>query len=151
MFAVFACTCRFQWLKLAKARFNSRLDYCNVLIQTIARKDIAELQRLHNYLARLVFQSRRFSRSVVILNRSFGSPCDYIQSPAKLFHSTTFIDASDAHANKMTNTAPIFKQNFARVKTETGSRTFSGTAPTLWNSLLATLNNLEMLLHFATT
>ena len=41
-------------------------------------------------------RSRRFSRSVVLLIHCFASPCDYTQSPAKLFHSTTLIDAFDA-------------------------------------------------------
>ena len=48
-----------------------KLDYCNSLFHNMQVKDIARLQRVQNFLARVVTKAPRFtcSRSVPILKR----------------------------------------------------------------------------------
>ena len=52
---------------IATALVSSRLDYYNSLLYNTANKDIAELQRVQLFLARVVTHSPRLSRSVPLL------------------------------------------------------------------------------------
>ena len=45
---------------IATALVSSRLDYCNSLLYNTANKDIAKLQRVQIFLARVVTRSPRF-------------------------------------------------------------------------------------------
>ena len=46
---------------ISTALISSRLDYCNSLVNNIAKTDLAKLQRVQNCLARMVFRAPRFS------------------------------------------------------------------------------------------
>ena len=59
------------------APVSSRLDYCNSLLHTIAIKDITKLQRVQNFLARVVTRFPRFSRSVPLLKSLHWLPVRY--------------------------------------------------------------------------
>ena len=56
-------------LKKSTALITSRLDYCNSLLNSIAKKDLAQLQQVGNYLARVVLRATRFSASLPILKQ----------------------------------------------------------------------------------
>ena len=49
---------------LANALMSSHLDYCNSLLSGIAETDLTKLQRVLNWLARVVTKSPPFTRSV---------------------------------------------------------------------------------------
>ena len=49
---------------LSTALINSRLDYCNSLINSIAKRDLAKLQRVQNCLARVVLGTPQFPPSL---------------------------------------------------------------------------------------
>ena len=66
IFAVFASISQFA-KTIVTALIKSRLVYCNSLLYNTANKDIAKLQHVQNYLARVVMRSPRFSRSVPLL------------------------------------------------------------------------------------
>ena len=51
----------------ACALVTSHLDYCNSLLYNLPDRDIERLQRVQNYLARVVCKESRFSRSKPLL------------------------------------------------------------------------------------
>ena len=55
--------------QIAVALVSSKLNYCNSLFHNMPEKDIARLQHVQNFLARVVTNAPRFSRSVPILKR----------------------------------------------------------------------------------
>ena len=54
---------------ISNALISSRLDYCNSLINNIAKQDLSKLQRMQNCLARVVLRAPRFSPSLPLLKR----------------------------------------------------------------------------------
>ena len=46
---------------ISNALISSRLDYCNSLINNIAKQDLSKLQRVQNCLARVILRAPRFS------------------------------------------------------------------------------------------
>ena len=65
-FAIFASISQFAQT-IATALVSCRLNYCNSLLYNTANKDIAKLQHVQNYLARVVMRSHNFSHSVPLL------------------------------------------------------------------------------------
>ena len=59
---------------ISMAFISSRLDYCNSLINNIAKKDLAKLQRVKNFLARVVRRAPRFSPSLPLLKQLHWLP-----------------------------------------------------------------------------
>ena len=57
---------------------SSRLDYCNSLINNIAKQDLSKFQRVHNCLARVVLRAPRFSSSFPLLKQLHWLPVNYI-------------------------------------------------------------------------
>ena len=56
---------------ISTALISSRLDYCNSLLNNIAKRDLAKLQRVQNCLARVVLRAPRFSPSLPLLGFQF--------------------------------------------------------------------------------
>ena len=54
---------------ITNSLISSRLDYCNSLINNIAKQDLSKLQRVQNCLARLVLRAPRFSPSLPLLKQ----------------------------------------------------------------------------------
>ena len=54
---------------ISTALISSRLDYCNSLLNNIAKRDLAKLQRVQNCLARVVLRAPRFSPSLPLLKQ----------------------------------------------------------------------------------
>jgi len=134
---------------IATALVSSRLDYCNSLLYNIAGKDITKLQRVQNCLARVVTRSPRFSRSVPLLKSLHWLPVRYriifkictiayqalsFKQPAYLHSMLT--PARNPRQLRSTSCNLLF---IPRVKTNAGTRAFSVAAPTLWNSLPASV------------
>ena len=107
---------RFTSLSVAKtiatALVSSRLDYCNSLLYNTANKDIAKLQRVQFFLARVVTRSPRFSRSVPLLKSLHWLPVHYRIIFQDLYNSlsstllyTTSISKFDANSSNKFQTA----------------------------------------------
>ena len=52
---------------ISNSLISSRLDYCNPLINNIAKQDLSKLQYVQNCLARVVLRAPRFSPSLPLL------------------------------------------------------------------------------------
>ena len=64
--------------QIAVALSSSKLAYCKSLFHNMPEKDIARLQRVQNYLARVVtWKAPRFSRSVPILKQLHWLPVKF--------------------------------------------------------------------------
>ena len=62
---------------ISNALISSRLDYCNSLLNNIAKRDLSKLQRVQNCLARVVLRAPRFSRSLPLLKQLHWLPVNY--------------------------------------------------------------------------
>ena len=56
----------------------SQVDYCNSLLNNIAKQDVSKLQRVQNCLARVVLRAPRFSPSLPLLKQLHWLPVNYI-------------------------------------------------------------------------
>ena len=137
---------------------KTRLDYCNSLLYNTANKDIAKLQRVQNCLARVVTRSPRFSRSVPLLKSLHWLPVHY----RIIFKMCTIAyqalsSTQPAYLNSMLTPTRISRQlrstssnplHIPRVKTKAGTRAFSVAAPTVWNSLPASVKSQGNIVSF---
>ena len=57
---------------ISNSLISSCLDYCNSLINNIAKQDLSKLQRAQNCLARVVLRTPRFSPSLPLLKQYTG-------------------------------------------------------------------------------
>ena len=103
------------------------------------KKDIAILQRVQNFLARVVTKAPQFSRSVPILKRLHWSSfriCAITfrtlkdNQPAYLADLLVRPDCSKYLRSTNSNRFIVL-----RIKTKTGSRAFSMSGSPLWNAL----------------
>ena len=62
---------------ISKALISSRLDNCNSLLNNIAKRDLAKLQRVQHCLARVVLRTPRFSPSIPLLKQLHWLPVSY--------------------------------------------------------------------------
>ena len=62
-----------SFLRFHSTEITSRLDYCNSLINNIAKEDLSKLQRVQNCLAR----APRFSPSLPLLKQLHWLPVNY--------------------------------------------------------------------------
>ena len=57
--------------------YSSRLDYCNSLLNNIAKQDLSKLQRVQNCLACVELRAPRFSPSLPLLKQLQWLPINY--------------------------------------------------------------------------
>ena len=57
---------------ISNALISSRLDYCNSLLNNIAKQDLSKLQRVQNCLVRVVLRAPRFHHHFPCLNSYTG-------------------------------------------------------------------------------
>ena len=62
---------------ISTALISSNLDYCNSLLNNIAKRDLAKLQRVQNCLACVVLRAPRFSQSLPPLRQLHWLPVTY--------------------------------------------------------------------------
>ena len=62
---------------ISNALISSRLDYCNSLLNNIAKQELSKLQRVQNCLARVVLRAPRFSPSLPLLKQLHWLPVNY--------------------------------------------------------------------------
>ena len=62
---------------ISNALISSRLDYCNSLLNNIAKQDLSKLERVQNCLACVVLRAPRFSPSLHLLKQLHWLPVNY--------------------------------------------------------------------------
>ena len=115
-----------------KALISSRLDYCNSLLNNIAKRDLAKLQRVQNCLARVVLRAPRFSPSLPPLKQLHWLPVSLIELilSCSLLHIVLYL-----HNNHPTWLVSCIFQILPKTKLNLGKRAFSVAAPRLGSGM----------------
>ena len=137
---------------------SSRLDYCNSLINNIGKKDLSKLQRVQNWLTRVILRAPRFSPSLPLLKQLQWRPVNYrikfklstltyrdlaIHQPpylASLLHFSNILRQLRSSTSQQLS-IPGTKLNLDK-------RAFSVAVPIIWNELPTTLESCESLASF---
>ena len=62
---------------ISAALISSRFNYCNSLLNNIAKRDLAKFHRVQNCLARVVLRAPRFSSSLPLVKQLHWFPVTY--------------------------------------------------------------------------
>ena len=137
---------------LIHAFVSSLLDNCNSLLYGIPDKDLSKLQRIQNSAARLIARSKKQNHITPILQELHWLPVNArIQYKVLLLTFNAVHGLSPHYISELitpytpTRSLRSSSQLLLQVppyRTKTyGKRTFAFSAPTLWNSLPATLRS----------
>ena len=134
---------------ISMALISSCLDYCNSLLNNIAKRDLAKLQRVQNCLARVVLRANRFSPSLPLLKQLHWLPVSYrfdfklsTLTYHALFTQQPPYLASLLHLSNIPRQlrSSISQQLIVpKQKLTLDKRAFSVAAPMVWNELPITL------------
>jgi hypothetical protein len=137
----------------------SRLDYCNALLNGIPKKQISRLQRIQNRCARLIFKKPKFTRSSPLLKQLHWLPVTERIQFRTLVH--TFKSLNNLSPQYMSSLLTITKPSGYNLRssiavtlhipitrTLAGDRSFSHSAPHLWNKLPATIRGVSTISSF---
>ena len=138
---------------ISMALISSRLDYCNSLLNNIAKRDLAIPQRVQNCLARVVVRAPRFSPSLPQLKQLRWLPVSY-RINFKLSTLTYRALSTQqppylASLLYLSNTPRQLRSSISqqlitpKTKLNLGKRAFSVAAPRVWNELPITLKTSE--------
>ena len=137
---------------ISKALISSCLDYCNSLLNNIAKRDLAKLQRVQNCLARVVLRTPRFSPSLPLLRQLHGFPVTYrinfklstLTYRALSTQQPPYL-ASLLHLSNIPRQlrSSISQLIVPKTKLNLGKRAFSVILPIVWNELSITLKTSE--------
>ena len=139
--------------RLVAAMVISRLDYCNSVFIGLPADQTARLQRVQNNAARLVLKKRKRGQVTPLLKDLHWLPvkfsCQYKIATLAYHHFegslpslSFFISLSCSLRSSKEKLLKIPKRNLKSF----GQRSFM--APSLWNSLPATLRNIPTLSQF---
>ena len=134
---------------ISNALISSRLDYCNSLLNNIAKQDLSKLQRVQNCLARVVLRAPRFSRSLPPLKQLHWLPVNYrikfklstLTYRALAIHQPPYLASLLHYSNipRQLRSSTSQQLSIPRTKLNLGKRAFSVAAPIIWNELPTTL------------
>ena len=145
--------------RLVAAMVTSRLDYCNSVFIGLPADQIARLQRVQNNAARLVLRKKRRDHVTPRIKELHWLPvkfrCQYkiatlayrhFDGSLPLYLSSSLCTYEPSRSLRSSNEKllKIPKRNLKSF----GQRYFSFMAPSLWNSLPATLRNVPTLSQF---
>ena len=140
--------------KIYNALISSRLDYCNSLLNNIAKQDLSKLQRVQNCLARVVLRAPRFSPSLPLLKQLHWLPVNYriqfklstLTYRALAINQPPYLASSNIPRQLRSSTSQ--QLSIPRTKLNMGKRAFSVAAPIIWNVLPTTLKSCESFASF---
>ena len=142
---------------ISNAQISSRLDYCNSLLNNIAKQDLSKLQRVQNCLARVVLRAPRISPSLPLLKQLHWLPVNYriqfklstLTYRALAIHQPPYL-ASLLHFSNIPRQlrSSTSQQLSIPRKLNLGKRAFSVAAPIIWNELPTTLKSCESIASF---
>ena len=141
---------------ISTALISSRLDYCNSLLISIAKIDLAKLQQVHNCLARVVLRAPRFSPSLPLLHQLHWLPVTYrinVKLSALTYRALSTQQppylSSLLHLSNIPRQlrSSISQQHIVpKTKRNLGKRALSVAAPrVVWNELPITLKTSEII------
>ena len=143
---------------ISNSLITSRLDYCNSLINNIAKQDLSKLQRVQNCLARVVLRAPRFSPSLPLLKQLHWLPVNYrikfklstLTYRALAIHQPPYLASLLHFSNvpRQLRSSTSQQLSIPRTKLNLGKRAFSVAAPIIWNELPTTLKSCESLASF---
>ena len=137
---------------------TSPLDYCNSLINNIAKQDLSKLQRVKNCLARFILRAPRFSPSLPMLKQLHWLLVNY-RIKFKLstltyrdlaIHQPPYLASLLHFSNvpRQLRSSTSQQHSIPRTKLNLGKRALSVAAPIIWNELPTTLKSCESLASF---
>ena len=145
-------------ISISNALISSRLDYCNSLINNIAKQDLSKLQRVQNCLARVILRAPRFSPSLPLLKQLHWLPVNYrikfklctLTFRALAIHQPPYLASLLHFSNipRQLRSSTSQQLSIPRTKLNLGKRAFSVAAPIIWNELPTTLKSCESLASF---
>ena len=128
---------------IPNALISSRLDYCNSLLNNIAKQELSKLQRVQNCLARVVLRAPRFSPSLLMLKQLHWLPENYrikFKLSTLTYHALAIYQppylASLMHFSnipRQLRSSTPQQLSILRTKLNLGKRAFSVAAPIIWN------------------
>ena len=130
---------------LATGLVSSRLEYCNSPVYRIVDTDHTKLQRVQNWLTRVVTKSPPFTHSVPLFRSLHWLPVKFrILFKTNLLTCETFHEKQPVYLHsKLATSLPShslrsskrIKLSVPRVKTNTGARAFHSCAWSRWDNL----------------
>ena len=143
---------------ISNALISSRLDYCNSLLNNIAKQDLSKLQRVQNRLARVVLRAPHFSPSLPLLKQLHWLPVHYrikcklstLTYRAIAIHQPPYLASLLQFSNipRKLRSSTLQQLSIPRTKLNLDKRAFSVAAPIIWNELPTTLTFCESLASF---
>ena len=139
----------------------SRLDYCNVLLNGITKKDLNRLQKLQNKCARLICKKSKFEHVTPLLKQ-----LHWLQVNERILFKTllyvykslngltpqyiqnSLVVKISSHDAVRTRSADSVSFVVPMSKKSAGDRAFSVAAPRLWNALPAFIKQAQSLSSF---
>ena len=130
---------------ISNALISTRLDYCNSLLNNIAKQDLSKLQRVQNCLARVVLRAPRFSPSLPLLKQLTGfqlitasnsnCPLLHIALLQVAIHKPPYLSSLLNFSNipRQLRSSTAQQLSIQRTKLNLGKRAFSVAAPIIWN------------------
>ena len=141
-----------------KTPISSRLDYCNSLLNNIAKQDLSKLQRVQNCLARVVLRAPSFSPTLPLLKQLHWLPVNYtikLKLPTLTYHALAIYQppylASLLHFSnipRQLRSSTSEQLSIPRTKLNLGKGAFSVAAPIVSNELPTTFKYCECLASF---
>ena len=128
---------------MVQAFITSRLDSCNALYYGISDELMRRLQSVQNAAARLITGTRRCDHITPVLPSCTGFRCGSASTlrPSRLFTGrclgtsrVTWLMIADARARRL-RSADNRTLAIGRTQSTFSDRTFTATAPQLWNTL----------------
>ena len=129
---------------IATALVHSKLDYCNSLYYHLPASQLNKLQVIQNSLARAVTKTPRFCHISPVLRSlhwlKIEQRIEYkiisLTYTALQQNSPSYlIDKIKLQSSRSTRSSSVVTLHRPSVKLETGKRSFTFAAPSLWNSL----------------
>ena len=124
---------------ISNALISSRLDYCNSLLNNIAKQDLSKWQRVQNCLARVVLRAPRFSPSLPLLKQLHWLPVNYrikfklstLTYRALAIHQPHYLASLLHFSNipRQLRSSTSQQLSIPRTKLNLGKRAFSVAAP----------------------
>ena len=143
---------------ISTALISSRLDYCNSLLNNIAKRDLAKLQRVQHCLARVVLRAPRISASLPLLKQLYWLPVSYrinfklstLTYRALSIQQSPYLASLLHLSNIPRQLRSSISQQLIVPKTKLNlcKRAFSVAAPRVWNELPVTLKTSETIAIF---